>query len=80
MSTRDRERSKKQAIGINRLSNVLRDQLENMLRTLTSEKQVIGECMAFSLDNADSSAEIVIIISQSLCLPETPMHKKVLLN
>lgn len=60
------------------LSDEENEELELILRTITTERQVIGSALLFCFDHADSSAEIVLTISHSLKLHETPYEKKVL--
>ena len=53
-----------------------RDELEEMLRNLTPEKDDITELMVFCIEHAENWDEIVECLSQSLCLKETPLFKK----
>ncbi|CAI9771691.1 unnamed protein product [Fraxinus pennsylvanica] len=59
------------------LTDVQRDEFEDMLRALTLERSQIKEAMGFSLDNADAAGEVVEVLSESLTLKETPIPTKV---
>lgn len=54
-----------------------RDEFEDHVRRVTTEKSSICENMVFALTHADSSAEIVTILTQSFSREETPMNIKV---
>uniref|UniRef100_A0A7N0TA05 Uncharacterized protein n=1 Tax=Kalanchoe fedtschenkoi TaxID=63787 RepID=A0A7N0TA05_KALFE len=59
------------------LSDPQRDEFEDMLRSLTLERRVIMEAMAFALDNADAAGEVVEVLTESLTLKETSIPTKV---
>ncbi|CAK9141325.1 unnamed protein product [Ilex paraguariensis] len=59
------------------LTDVQRDEFEDMLRALTLERSQIKEAMGFGLDNADAAGEIVEVLTESLTLKETPIPTKV---
>ncbi|TKY45633.1 U2 snRNP-associated SURP motif-containing protein [Spatholobus suberectus] len=59
------------------LTDVQRDEFEDMLRALTLERSQIKEAMGFSLDNADAAGEIVEVLTESLTLKETPIPTKI---
>ncbi|XP_022754443.1 protein RRC1-like isoform X2 [Durio zibethinus] len=59
------------------LTDLQRDEFEDMLRALTLERIQIKEAMGFSLDNADAAGEIVEVLTESLTLKETPIPTKV---
>ncbi|XVE53516.1 hypothetical protein DITRI_Ditri03aG0009500 [Diplodiscus trichospermus] len=59
------------------LSDLQRDEFEDMLRALTLERIQIKEAMGFALDNADAAGEIVEVLTESLTLKETPIPTKV---
>lgn len=54
-----------------------RNELENILRNIVPEKVSIGDAMVWCVEHSDSSKEIVQCIYESLCIKETPLHKKV---
>lgn len=58
------------------LSDSQRDKLEDMLRKLTPERRKIADTMVYCVDHADAAEEIVECITQSLTVPDTPLHKK----
>lgn len=72
-----RESKKKQATGSIKLTDEKREEFEDILRNLTTERKSISEAMAFCLDNADHSAEIVYTILESINNLEAPITKKV---
>ena len=45
------------------LTDLQRDEFEDMLRALTLERSQIKEAMGFSLDNADAAGEVLLIYS-----------------
>ena len=53
------------------------DELEDMLRTMSSERLVVGEAMVFCLSRAECAKEIVETITEALCIPETPIPIKI---
>lgn len=59
------------------LSETSREQLEDMLRLLTPERQKIADLMIFCIQHADACEEIIECIADSLCISETPLHKKI---
>ncbi|KAL2489934.1 RNA recognition motif (RRM)-containing protein [Forsythia ovata] len=59
------------------LTDVQRDEFEDMLRALTLERSQIKEAMGFTLDNADAAGEVVEVLTESLTLKETPIPTKV---
>ncbi|KAL3110104.1 hypothetical protein niasHT_015707 [Heterodera trifolii] len=72
---REREQKRKEMRGI--LGDTDRDQLEEILRNLSPEKNAIGDAMVWCLDHAECSKEITQCIFESLCIKETPLHKKI---
>jgi len=72
----DKSKDKKQD-NQKHLANFLRDEFEQLLRELTVERQKIKDAMAFALDHADVSQDVVQIITESLTLSETPIPSKV---
>lgn len=59
------------------LTDRQRDHLEDMLRTITTDRAKIGELMVWCIDHASCSAEIVECISESLSILETPIPTKI---
>jgi len=59
------------------LSDRQRDKLEDMLRTITTDRMKIGELMVWCVDHAECSAEIVECICESLSILETPIPTKI---
>jgi len=59
------------------LSDRQRDRLEDLLRTVTTDRIKIGELMLWCIDHADCSEEIVECICESLSILETPIPTKV---
>eukprot|EP00854_Cymbomonas_tetramitiformis_P014233 gene14233-16837_t len=53
------------------------DEFENLLRRLSMERNSIKEGMAFALDHADASSDIVETLTEALTLSETPISTKV---
>ncbi|CAD5234347.1 unnamed protein product [Bursaphelenchus xylophilus] len=53
------------------------DELQDMLRDLKPERQMIGDAMIWCVDHADCAKEISECLYQSLGIPETPLHKKI---
>ena len=76
---KEREKSKKYYVGNKILSDEENEELENILRNITIERNSISNALLYCFDHAESSAEIVLIISQSLKLDETLYMKKVLI-
>ena len=52
------------------------EHFQKMLRGLSAERKQIREAMSFSIANAEASEEISEIISDSLCIAETPISIK----
>ncbi|OTF82687.1 hypothetical protein BLA29_012015 [Euroglyphus maynei] len=48
-----------------------------MLRALGPQRSKIGDMMVFCIEHADSWEEIVECITDSLCISETPLYKKI---
>ena len=61
----------KRAAGQRELTDPERDELEDMLRGLTADRQRIKDCMGFCVGNAAASVEISETITEALTLPET---------
>lgn len=59
------------------LSERLREKFEDLLRSLTPTTPKVGELMVFCIQHADYAEEIIEAITDSLCIPETPLHKKI---
>ncbi|KAF7492715.1 U2 snRNP-associated SURP motif-containing protein [Sarcoptes scabiei] len=59
------------------LNNEDREEFEVMLRALTPQRSSIGQMMMFCIEHADSWEEIVEGITDSLCISETPLYKKI---
>ncbi|GMN40264.1 hypothetical protein TIFTF001_009490 [Ficus carica] len=59
------------------LTDLQRDEFEDVLRALTLERSQIKEAMGFALDNADAAGEVVEVLTESLTLKETPIPTKV---
>jgi len=74
----EEKEKKKQATGSQRLSEEKREEIEDMLRNLTTERRSISEAMAFCLDHGEHSAEIVHIMTESLANHlDIPVAKKI---
>lgn len=71
----EKEEQRKRLKGV--LNDQAREELENILRNLTPEKIAIGDAMVWCLDHAECSKEITQCIFESLCIKETPLHKKI---
>lgn len=54
-----------------------RDELEDILRGLTLQRESIANAMMFALEHSKEAADVVSIIVESLTLDETPVPKKV---
>jgi hypothetical protein len=54
-----------------------RDEFEDMLRALTTERERIKEAMGFAIDHSDASSEIVQVVTEALTLSVTPIPLKV---
>jgi len=67
-------------VGNKLLTDEENEEFSNILRNLTTERNSIAKALLYCFDHAESSAEIVIMISQSLKLHETLPIKKVLYN
>ncbi|XP_022238815.1 U2 snRNP-associated SURP motif-containing protein-like [Limulus polyphemus] len=61
----------------NGLSESQRDRLEDMLRNMTPERQMISQAMIYCIEHAESAEEIVDCIAESLSIVQTPLHKKI---
>ena len=61
----------KRAAGQRELTDPERDELEDMLRGLTADRQRIKDCMGFCVGKAAASVEIGETITEALTLPET---------
>ena len=59
------------------LSDNERDIFEDMLRTLTAERESIGDAMVFALGRAEAAKEIVEVVTESLCILQTPIPAKI---
>ena len=59
------------------LNSTERKKLEDILQELTPERAKIKEAMIYCIEHADSADEVVSCISESLCLYETPPHRKI---
>jgi hypothetical protein len=59
------------------LSDLERERLEDMLRSLRVERSDIRTAMLFVLDHASCAVEISEVLIASLTLEETPPHLKV---
>eukprot|EP00054_Salpingoeca_dolichothecata_P019867 m.124267 g.124267 ORF g.124267 m.124267 type:complete len:685 (+) comp23414_c0_seq2:178-2232(+) len=53
-----------------------RDKLEGILRNITMERASIADAMYFCIQHSDASEEIVDVITESLCILETPILRK----
>ncbi|CAF3852658.1 unnamed protein product [Adineta steineri] len=60
-----------------RLSHRQRDHLEDLLRTLTPERNKIGEAMLWAIDHAEAADEIIDCITESLSILQTAPYKKI---
>ncbi|XP_066514904.1 U2 snRNP-associated SURP motif-containing protein isoform X2 [Hoplias malabaricus] len=54
-----------------------REQLEELLRSLTPRRVEIGDAMLFCLEKAEAAEEVVSCIAESLSILHTPLQKKV---
>ncbi|KAI1708009.1 surp module domain-containing protein [Ditylenchus destructor] len=54
-----------------------REELEDILRTMEPTKTSIGDAMVWCVEHAECAKEIVNCIYESLCIPETPLNKKI---
>ena len=52
------------------------DDLQQMLRKLSAERQLIGDVMCWAIRRAEAAGEIVDLITQSLTLIQTPITTK----
>jgi len=59
------------------LSDDQRDDFEDILRGLTTQRQRIRDAMCFAIDNSEAANEIVQIMIEALTLCETPIPTKV---
>ena len=54
-----------------------RDELEDILRNISTERKSISDAMVYCIENADKAGEIVDCIAESLLIAETPLNTKV---
>lgn len=54
-----------------------REELEDMLRLLTPQRSKIAQLMVFCIEHSDASEEIIECITESLCIGETPLFRKI---
>ncbi|KAB7503727.1 U2 snRNP-associated SURP motif-containing protein [Armadillidium nasatum] len=59
------------------LSNAQRKRLESMIRTLTPEKDKVGEVMVWCIEHAEAAHEICQCFAEALVNIDTPLPKKV---
>jgi len=59
------------------LNDKQRDKLEDLLRTVTTDRYKVGELMTWCIDHADCSGEIIECICESLSILETPIPTKI---
>eukprot|EP00299_Pterocystis_sp_00344_P005088 c16414_g1_i1.p1 GENE.c16414_g1_i1~~c16414_g1_i1.p1 ORF type:complete len:265 (-),score=78.85 c16414_g1_i1:28-822(-) len=74
--SRDDHSSSRHTTG-KRLSDREAQEFEDMLKTITVERKRIAAAMAFALDHADCSGEIVEITAESMSLADTPVPLKI---
>lgn len=74
---KERENSKRYSVGNKIFNEEDREEFESLLRNLTTERISVGNALLYCFDHAEYSAEIVLIIFQSLCIEETNNKKKV---
>lgn len=77
---RDRDRTRTQVQKPRKLrlmSDRDREQLELLIHNLTVERSSILEAMGFAIDNAESAAEVVEVITESLLPQHVPAMRKV---
>lgn len=58
------------------LTESQRDKLEDILRSLTPEKQKIADAMVYAVEHAKAAEEVAECIAESLTLSETPLFRK----
>lgn len=58
------------------LTESQRDKLEDILRSLTPERQKIADAMVYAVEHAKAAEEVAECIAESLTLAETPLFKK----
>lgn len=58
------------------LTESQRDKLEDILRSLTPERQKIADAMIYAVEHAKAAEEVAECIAESLTLSETPLYKK----
>jgi U2-associated protein SR140 len=73
----ERERARRDAGERGRLSTRESDQLEELLRNVTIDRERVRDVMGFALDHAEEAKDVVEMISESLSQPDTPIPKKV---
>lgn len=54
-----------------------RDRLEDLIRSLTPEKNKIGEVMVFCIEHSEAAEEIADCITESLSIESTLLTKKI---
>ncbi|XP_076053103.1 U2 snRNP-associated SURP motif-containing protein isoform X2 [Oratosquilla oratoria] len=59
------------------LSNAQRGRLESMVRSLTPEREKIGEAMVWCIEHADAADEICTCITEALTNIDTSLPKKI---
>ncbi|KAI2798940.1 U2 snRNP-associated SURP domain-containing protein [Blomia tropicalis] len=69
--------SKKKPIHRQQLHEMDREDLEEMLRSLTPQRSRIADLMIFCIEHADSCDEIIECLADSLCIDDTPLFKKI---
>ncbi|KAK4313057.1 hypothetical protein Pmani_015576 [Petrolisthes manimaculis] len=59
------------------LSNAQRGRLESVIRTLTPEREKVGEAMVWCIEHADAAEEICQCLTEALTNNETALPKKI---
>jgi ADP-ribosylglycohydrolase len=59
------------------LTEEQRDDFEDLLRGLTTQRQRIRDVMGFAIDNSEAAGEIVQVLTEALTLDETPIPTKI---
>ncbi|XP_042210542.1 U2 snRNP-associated SURP motif-containing protein-like isoform X2 [Homarus americanus] len=59
------------------LSNAQRGRLESMIRTMTPEREKVGEAMVWCIEHADAAEEICQCLTEALTSNSTAMPKKI---
>lgn len=65
-----RSTSSKEEPGSGSLTDSLKNEFEDILKNLTTERKSIKEAMGFAMDHTEKSGEIVKLITESICLKE----------